>query len=93
MSELTSFNGPNGRINIISCLSKNWIVLAYRLGLDRKEVTEIKQEYQRDLAACQTVFSVWLRKDCEEPQTWGALLEALDDIQEFKLADQLKRVM
>ena len=79
---------------VIPTVAHKWSELAYALKFEFPEVEKIKKNHPLDVAgACSYVLGTWLggKRDNQEPRTWATLLEAVRQIGNGELADEIQR--
>ena len=82
------------RQEVASEIPKQWEEIGYSLGLKHEELERIENEKDTDKKRFTEVFALWKKQggyDGVLDYKWIKLLEALNKIREFRLADELRK--
>ena len=74
-----------------SKVSADWEDIGLCLGLGPGQLDIIKTDYPSDCQKCfREMIKVWFRQQVDPPPSWSALIEALDDLGQNSLAQNLR---
>ena len=77
---------------VVEKVQADWADLAYALQFETSTVKAIKKDADDVNEACIDMLSRWLNGQGERgPRTWATLLEALVDMEQTELAEEIRR--
>ena len=80
-------------MHVINKTACAWEKVATRLHFEGHDISRIRKNERQAEDACRTMFSEWLEGKGRTPTTWGTVLQALNEVRQGELANDLEEVL